>query len=322
MSTRTEILKVLADGDFHSGTAIGESLNITRAAVNKCVQALVARGLEIHRVSGQGYKLATPFTPLSRQRIERDIQTNDIRTLHILDEVDSTSRYLLSLAADNDVHGHVCLAECQTRGRGRRGRQWMTSPYSNVILSLGWTFPGGPGSLAGLSLVVGVALVQALADQGIEGIELKWPNDLLWQGRKLGGVLVDLQGEVNGPSLTILGIGINVRQQDGALEGVDQPWVDISRLTDNIPDRNVFIAAILNRLTPALEKFKHAGFEPFREDWTAHHAYHDQDVTLIQGNKALHGRVRGVDEHGALLLIDSDNNAHVFHSGEVSLRPH
>jgi BirA family biotin operon repressor/biotin-[acetyl-CoA-carboxylase] ligase len=324
MSTRAEILRLLSDGSFHSGTDLGKKLGITRAAVCKNVHQLAQSGLEVHRVTGRGYKLDTPLTLLDRSQLLKWLGRSaaEVRDrLHVLDEVDSTNRYLAEqVAADMDINGTTCVAETQSGGRGRRGRSWVTTPYCNLMLSMAWRFPGGPSLVSGLSLAAGVALLRSLEEYGVSGVGLKWPNDVLWDNRKLAGLLVDIQGEAAGPTLVILGVGINgyISPQDAA--HIDQPWVDLQGITGKTTDRNHLAALVVRHLLGMFHLFADKGFAPFREPWQKRHLFHGRRVRLIQGEREFSGTAEGIDETGGLVIRQA-RNRQVFHSGEVSLRP-
>lgn len=324
MTTRAEILRLLSDGSFHSGTDLGKKLGITRAAVCKNVHQLAQSGLEVHRVTGRGYKLDTPLTLLDRSRLLKfmgDAGSPIRDRLHVLDEVDSTNRYLAEqVAADMNVNGATCVAESQSGGRGRRGRSWVTTPYSNLMLSMAWRFPVGPGLVSGLSLAAGVALLRALEEYGVAGAGLKWPNDVLWDNRKLAGLLVDVQGEATGPTLVILGIGINgyISPQDAAR--IDQPWIDLQGITGETTDRNRLAALVARHLLGMFQMFASKGFAPFRASWQERHLFHGRRVRLLQGEREFTGTAEGIDETGGLIIRHA-RSRQVFHSGEVSLRP-
>lgn len=324
MSTRAEILRLLSDGAFHSGTDLGKKLGITRAAVCKNVHHLAQSGLEVHRVTGRGYKLDMPLTLLDRSRLLKLLGSSaaEIRDrLHVLDEVDSTNRYLAEhVAVDVDINGATCVAEAQLSGRGRRGRSWVTTPYCNLMLSMAWRFPGGPGLVSGLSLAAGVALLRALEEYGVAGVGLKWPNDVLWDNRKLAGLLVDVQGEAAGPTLVILGVGVNghISQHDAA--HIDQPWADLRDITGETTDRNRLAALVIRHLLEMFHLFADEGFAPFHDEWQRRHLFHGRRVRLIQGDREFSGTAEGIDETGGLVIRHAKNRR-VFHSGEVSLRP-
>lgn len=323
MTTRAEVLRLLSDGGFHSGTDLGRRLGITRAAVCKAVKSLTATGLDIHRVTGRGYRLPQPVRPLDRRAILRRLgaQAGALRDrLTLLEETDSTNRYLLERVALTTFAGGVCLAEAQTAGRGRRGRRWVATPYHNLLLSMGWRFASGPGMVAGLSLAAGVAVVRALEDYGVHGMRLKWPNDVLWEEKKLAGLLVDVQGEAAGPSAVVLGVGINgyIGTHDAAR--IDQPWTDLYTITGELADRNRLAALVIAALRAMFRRFAGQGLAAFRDEWQHRHLYHGRRVRLLTGGREIVGTVAGIDDHGALLLRDARGHTRAYPSGETSLR--
>ncbi|MHB8536133.1 MAG: bifunctional biotin--[acetyl-CoA-carboxylase] ligase/biotin operon repressor BirA [Sulfuricaulis sp.] len=323
MTTRAEILRLLSDGAFHSGTDLGKKLGITRAAVCKSIHHLAQSGLDVHRVTGRGYKLDAPLTLFDRARILKHLgAAAEFRErLHILEEVDSTNRYLSEYCATaGDVDGVTCLAEAQSNGRGRRGRSWVATPYGNLMLSMAWRFTGGPGIVSGLSLAAGVAVVRALEDYGVADARLKWPNDVLWDKRKLAGLLADVRGEAAGPTLVILGVGINGYIGDSDAAHIDQPWVDLRQILGETPDRNRLAALVIRQLRRMFQTFAEKGFAPFRDEWRQRHFYHGRRVRLILGDREITGTVEDVDENGGLIVRHA-RGRQVFHSGEISLRP-
>jgi len=325
VSTRTTILRLLSDGKFHSGPEIGHALGLTRAAVNKSVKGLIASGLEIHSVGGRGYRLESPIQPLTGDAIL--VELGDERRywrdrLQILEEVDSTSQYLLrQLAAGTRTEGQTCVAEVQNGGRGRRGRGWVASPYRNILLSLAWGFDAGPPFAAGLSLAAGVAVVRALRDIGVTEAALKWPNDILVRERKLAGLLADVRGEAGGPVQVVLGIGLNVQIEPPEAQAIDQPWIDLRAILGTAVDRNRLVALILRHVRSVLDEFGRRGLPAFRDEWLRYHVYNDRRVRVRQGEQWHEGVIQDIDASGALVLRDTHGALQTFHSGEVSLRP-
>ncbi len=322
MTTRGALLGILSDGNFHSDTDIGRTLGVTRAAVSKAVAALNAAGVDIHRVSGRGYRLTEAFEPLDQKRIVASLGVDAASVCpHVVvkDEVESTNLELLRTPGEV-VCGQVCIAEAQTGGRGRRGRGWVATPYANLMLSMAWRFEGGVAATAGLSLAAGVAAARALRDFGIDTIGLKWPNDLLLEGRKLGGLLVDLRGEATGPCIVVAGIGINVRIAPRDALRIDQPWVDLAAVRGGSVDRNRLAALLIRNLAQMFRSFERAGLVPFREEWSAWHRFERQSVRITGAHIACDGVVEGIDTNGALLVRDDRGELRAFHSGEVSLR--
>lgn len=322
MESRLKLLEILADGRFRSGEALGASLGVSRAAVWKQLRTLKRLGLEIQAVRGRGYRIAYPIEFLHadtlRSRLPASVQAA-IPSLEIFTELDSTNTYLKTRAQEGAPCGAVCLAETQRAGRGRLGRIWVSPFACNLYLSLMWRFAAGPAALAGLSLVAGVALVQALKNFMPQGLGLKWPNDVQWQGRKLAGVLIEIAGESAGPSHAVIGIGINVRMPDAAAQEIGQPWTDLARSLGETPSRNTLAAAVLESQIESLRIFEREGLAPFQEAWREHDVMAGKSVQLHLPTGVIHGKAQGIDDSGALMLLVGDELRR-FASGEISLR--
>ena len=313
------ILAVLADGQFHSGEVLAHSLGVTRAAVWKKVRALEALGLEVFRIPGKGYRLADPLQLLDAEAIRAALapMTRDrLAGLTLLDVVDSTNTWL----AGHPGEPALCLAEFQSAGRGRRGRGWVSPFGANLYLSLAWRFDEWPPGFTALGMVSAIAAARALEALGVEGVRIKWPNDLVARDRKLGGVLVDIQGEPPGATRTVIGVGLNVRMPAMAAGRIDQPWMDLATLTGGkTPDRNALAAALVESLFAALDRFSVAGFAAFQPDWQRLDLVSGRAVALQAHDRTVTGVADGVDEHGALLLR-TPHGIERFVSGDVSLR--
>ena len=313
------ILAVLADGQFHSGETLAHSLGVTRAAVWKKVHALEALGLEVFRIPGKGYRLSDPLQLLDPEAIRGALapMTRDRLTgLTVLDVVDSTNTWL----AEHPGEPAVCLAEFQSAGRGRRGRGWVSPFGANLYLSLAWRFDEWPPGFTALGMVTAIAAVRALESLGVQGVSIKWPNDLLAKDRKLGGVLVDLQGEPPGATRVVIGLGLNVRMPAAAAGKIDQPWMDLATLAGNkAPDRSRLAAALIESLFAALDRFTAVGFSAFEQDWQRLDLVSGRAVALHSHDRTVTGVAAGVDEHGALLLR-TPHGLERFVSGDVSLR--
>ena len=340
MTTRHALLRLLSDGQLHSGTDMGKSLGISRAAVCKAAKSLGDSGFAIQRVPGRGYRLELAWVPLQRERILHELQCrvaagapeiapaspvipSSMATdtvIEILDETDSTNSHLLRLSPES-IAGRVCLAECQIAGRGRRGRHWIATPWRNIMLSMAWRFDNGAAALAGLSLAAGVAVLRALRDYGVDGVGLKWPNDLWWQERKLAGLLVDIRGEASGPCVAVLGLGLNVHLSAADGADIDQPWIDLHDILGDTVDRNRLAALLIHHVRHMFQVFELTGLATFRSEWEANDCLAHKQVRLLQADTMTLGTVRGIDEIGALLIDDDKGELQRFYSGEISLRP-
>jgi BirA family biotin operon repressor/biotin-[acetyl-CoA-carboxylase] ligase len=323
MNTVNSVLRILSDGRFHSGSALGETLSVSRAAVWKAVQKLQQEWqVKINAVPGRGYQLAASLTLLDKNTILAAIapQTKSrLQEIQVLWSVDSTNRYISNQASNGVVPGLAVLAEHQSAGRGRRGRHWVSPFGRNLYLSLLWEFELDAAQLSGLSLAIAVAITRALTKLEINDVMLKWPNDLLWHERKLCGVLLEMKGEACGPWQVVIGIGLNVNMDSITTEEIGQPWVDLKSILGRNLDRNQLAALILSELLQAMEQFQQSGLSPFIAEWRARDVCRDQLVELHFPDRVQQGIARGIDNTGALLM-ESDGVVKSYHAGEVSLR--
>ena len=316
-----EVLRLLEDGAFHSGEVIGRALDITRGSVSNALADVDDLGLNVLKVHGRGYRLVTPVQWLSREAIGRHLgNKKQAFALEVVDETGSTNTDLIEAAARGAPSGTVRVAEFQTRGRGRRGRDWHSGLGGALTFSLLWRFEQGAGFLSGLSLTVGVALARVMHRRGATDVMLKWPNDLLWRHLKLAGILIELSGDVMGPTAAVIGIGLNLRLPESVKSRIDQPVVDLAKIGIDA-DRNQLLAEILAELGAVLDVFSTEGFAPFRDEWNGAHAYQDKMVRLKMPDRIeFEGRVEGAAEDGAL-TISTRSGPRKFYGGELSLRP-
>jgi BirA family transcriptional regulator, biotin operon repressor / biotin---[acetyl-CoA-carboxylase] ligase len=266
------------------------------------------------------YKSA--LIPLSGRLIKAAMGRDSLQWLSRLEiyaELDSTNRYLLVQARKDVSRGRVCLAEAQSAGRGRHGRLWISPPSGNIYLSLLWYFSVPSQFLGGLSLVVGVAVCRALEEQKIGGIGLKWPNDLLWEQRKLGGILVELVPKERGTGV-VIGVGINVAMPPFYKEQVDQPCVDLLEVMPAQPlRRNQLVGRLIHHLLLIMGDFESQGLDCCLHDWRRWDACYLREVYLYRGDAVVIGTACGVDEKGCLLLREREGISS-YSSGEVRLR--
>ena len=313
------ILEVLADGHFHSGETLAKGLGVTRAAVWKKVQALEKLGLSVFRVPGKGYRLADPLQLLDADSIAAGLSPGCRATLKgitILDTVDSTNSWVGARASDPEV----CFAEFQSAGRGRRGRSWVSPFGANLYLSLSWRFDEWPAGFTALGMVTAIAAVRAMDSLGIGSVRIKWPNDLVAADRKLGGVLIDVQGEPPRATRAVIGLGLNVRMPARSAEQIDQPWMDLATLAEGAPpERNALAAALVESLVQAMQDFAERGFAAFTADWQELDLVFGRTVALHSHDQTVTGVAAGVDGEGALLL-KTPQGVKRFVSGDISLR--
>lgn len=313
----TQLITLLSDGDFHSGEALGAKLGISRAAVWKRMESLVVAGVEIERVRGKGYRVPGGLQLLN----EKKLAASAALPVEVLLTTGSTNAEALTRLQAGKSAPFALLAEHQSAGRGRRGRSWSSPFASSVYLSVAWRFAVGAPRLEGLSLVVGVVIAEALAAAGLgDRVTLKWPNDILIGGRKIGGVLIELSGNLEDACTAVVGIGVNGRLSEVSSAAIDQPWTDFYQAAGQSMDRTAFAADLLQRLVVALSDFSATGFGAWRERWLAFDALAGQRVTLNTVASNTVGIAEGVDHSGALLLR-VNGELQPFHGGEASLRP-
>lgn len=320
--TALRALRLLADGRFHSGTAIARELGRSRAAVCDALQGARLSGIEVHSVPGRGYRLPHPVDFLDARRINSLLAAGGHRSrLTVLEETDSTSTQLAAQAAKGAPPGTAIAAEWQHAGRGRRGRAWLASIGGSLTFSVLWRFDRGPGHLTGLSLAVAAGVAQALEAAGCEGVGLKWPNDLVSRWHKLGGILVETTGEMHGPTAAVVGIGLNYRVPESLAGQVGQPITDLAACATPLAPRNELLAGLLAGLEDTFRLFERQGFAPFRDAWRARHAYAGERVTVQEGERAPRtGTVLDVAEDGALIVSFGATTQRLT-SAEISLRP-
>jgi BirA family biotin operon repressor/biotin-[acetyl-CoA-carboxylase] ligase len=323
MDSHYQLLHHLADGRFHSGEHLASAFGVSRAAIWKKLRRLEQfPGVQVDAVRGRGYRLASPMELLDPARLMAHLgdAARPLSAVDVLVEVDSTNAHLLKLAAPEPGRGRACVAEYQHAGRGRRGRHWVSGFGRNVALSLAWSFDLPMAALSGISLAAGVAVADALRAGGVAGHGLKWPNDVLLDGRKLAGVLVEAGGEANGPTRVVIGVGVNLLLDAASAEAIDQPWTDLRAQLGPIPPRNLLAGLLLSHLVRACQRYGEQGLDPFLDAWRRHDVHLGRQVELRLGEQVVTGRYVGLSPDGGLKLETADGQRS-FSGGEISLRP-
>ncbi len=321
-----KVLDVLSDGKFHSGESIAKTFDISRASIWNAIKKAEQFGVEIYSVRGRGYKLIQPIMLLKKPAIEQVMgEVHHWFNLEIFDVMDSTNSYLLEKASSGHPHASVAVTQIQTKGRGRRGRSWQSALGESLTFSLLWRFNGGAATLSGLSLAVGVAIIRSLHRLGMLNAQLKWPNDVLIQDdtqyKKLAGVLIELQGDMEGQSTAVIGIGINLKLSKKSFNQIDQPATDIKSISKEDIDPNLLLGQILKDLADVLGQFNTYKFASLKEEWMSYHVYQHQIVTLSVGDgRSVTGLAQGVNDDGALLVEKPSHEIEIFSSGEITLR--
>ena len=322
MSLRGSLLQLLADGRFYSGAWLGRTLGVSRNTIWKHIHFLQRHQVDIHAVRGRGYRLAKPVELLSSHAIRQYMDSatrSKLGQLDILMEIDSTNRYLMARAAQGAEVGDACLAEYQSEGRGRLGREWISPFAANIYLSLLWRFPGGAEGIAGLGLAIGVTILRSVQAMGADNVYVKWPNDLVCKEHKLSGILLELRTDRLGACHVVIGIGLNIRMPYHDSLTIDQPWIDLEQVLSRPVSRNQVAAILLQQLLKDLEEFQSSGLASFIDEWRQNDVLNGRSVTVTTADRTIIGIARGIDDYGALRL-EYDGKISRFLTGDVSVR--
>lgn len=302
------VLIGLADGAWQSGESLAQAAGISRAAIHKRIQKLRDAGWPIEAEAGHGYRLPGGWDRLDAEPLQS--RAPQAWQVTVLDETSGTNAWL---AEQSYAGPHLVLAEQQTAGRGRRGRSWHSPPGLNLYASVDWQFDCASSQLGPLGLVVALSLAAAIDRPGVG---IKWPNDLVVDGQKLAGILIEASGELAGPVRAIIGMGCNVWMREGPR--LDQPWTSLARLGWR-GCRTDLATALMQQLDGDLRRFSEQGFAPFLPRYQALDVLDGASVRVEQAGRIRMGRARGVDL-GGRLQCEIDGQLVALASGEVSVR--
>lgn len=306
-----KLIEILADGNFHSGEELASDFGITRAGINKYIKVLREWGIELSSIQGKGYSLKIPMDLFNKSKIDQYYQADS--RVEILPIIDSTNQYMLDKIPDLKS-GDCCIAEFQSKARGRRGRQWFSPFGTNLYFSMYWRLEQGIAAAMGLSLVVGIVVTQALRELSGQDIKVKWPNDLYLNDQKLAGILVELAGKTGDCAHVVIGIGVNLNMTNPDPNIVNQKWANLGNI-----NRNLLVAKIAKTLRENLEKFEKNGLAFFIDDWNHLDNFIHRPVKLLIGDDVIRGVAKGINDQGALLL-EQNGKIQAYVGGEISLR--
>lgn len=311
-----EISSILSDGLYHDGETIGKKLDITRAGVWKAIKKLENYDVKINSIKGKGYSISEPLFLLNETEIQNGIANKKIQ-IDIFENIDSTNYYLKNFIGTYSPQ--ICIAEHQTKGKGRLNRSWHSPFGKNIYLSLLFPFQKDLSNLIGLSIVVGLAIIKALKYLGLDKeLSLKWPNDIIFNSKKLAGTLIEVFSEANGLSYAIIGIGINVNMTQDKKQ-ITQPWISLKQILNQNLNRNKLCISLINSLLIYLNKFDEKGLACFLTEWNSRDCLINQKVKLINANKTTTGIARGINELGNLMLEIEKGNIKPFSAGDTSI---
>ncbi len=314
--TLVKTVSILNDGQYHDGTTIGNILGISRNAVWKTIKKLESYGIKVNSHKGKGYALPEPLILLDQQSIQKNLQHEGLM-LEVFETIKSTNSYLKTSNHDETIK--ICLTEQQTQGKGRFNRDWHSPFGQNIYLSCLYPFKKDISELGGLSLAISLAILKSIqAEQQDSNILLKWPNDIVYNQKKIAGNLIEVSAEVHGMCYAIIGIGINVNMlQDN--ENIPQPWTSLRQICDHYIDRNILATNLINTLLKYLDKFATYGLEPFLSEWNQHNQLLGKKISLKHGNAETQGTVIGINNFGHLLLQLADDSVKAFSAGDTTI---
>jgi len=322
------ILDLLTCSEYVSGEDLGESLSISRAGVWKYIKKIEQLGINVESIKGKGYRLGHHLSLLKVEKMDLLLEPlikKNITSLEVFPVITSTNSFLLD---QKNIKGKLCLAEMQTSGRGRRGRQWISPFARNIYLSIGWRFESGIAAVQGLSLAVGVAIVDALKKYHLDDVYLKWPNDVVVKSsnysgyKKLAGILIELRGDLSGDCELIIGVGLNYDMEID--QSIDQPWIDLRQMMKGsslgLPTRNELAAGMVNEIVALLTDYETQTFSSYRERWEMLNVHHQQAISITLGDKLIDGIFCALNDEGALILRKTSGETMIFNGGEISIR--
>ncbi|MBY0502142.1 MAG: biotin--[acetyl-CoA-carboxylase] ligase [Alphaproteobacteria bacterium] len=316
LSTILKVVDILSDCKIHTGTHIATTLGISRTAVWKVIQRLKNYNIDVYS-HHKGYQIQFPLVLLDKKRIEDLVNDSRIK-VEIIESLPSTNDYLRNKTPFENLH--FCLAEHQSKGRGRLGRSW-SSPFGhNIYCSFSYSFNKDISELSGLSLIVGILVVRALESlfPTLKPL-LKWPNDIYLNDKKMGGILIDIISEAHGNSKAVIGMGMNVNMKDVDLNEVDQPWTSLEDILNAKTDRNIVVVQIIRSILQGLDVFLEAGMEPILSAWSWYDLLEGKQISINTSGEITTGTSRGITKQGYLLLELSSGEVKAFSCGDTSL---
>jgi BirA family biotin operon repressor/biotin-[acetyl-CoA-carboxylase] ligase len=319
-----KLIKILNDGEFHSGGSLGKQLKISRNAIWKHINQLIKYNIAIESAQSKGYCLKQPLILLDKKIIKKQLTYSGSLApdkIDIVGSIPSTNDYLKNNPAVNNTQPiYICLAEHQSAGKGRSGRSWHSPFGANIYLSCSWRITKDVSKLSGLTLVIALAIVNALASYGLhEPINLKWPNDILWQDKKLGGTLTEINAESHGSTQVIIGIGLNINMPLSADDKINRPWASLDSISPHYHDRNKIAAVLISHLLENLELFDEHGLSYFTDQWQRYDYLFGKNVTLNIGKENITGQAAGINQQGHLKIQHPDGSITTHSAGEASL---
>lgn len=311
------LVTLLNGGHYHDGTTLGDKLKITRSAVWKSIKKLETYGVKLTSIKGKGYALLEPLLLLNPKIIKQGIACKNI-DINIFETIDSTNEYQKLFIGHKNIK--ICMAEQQTHGKGRLNRKWHSPFAQNIYLSCSYPFQKDISELAGLSLVVSLAVVKTLACYGLpKALLIKWPNDIIYDHKKLAGILIEIQAESHGACHAIMGIGINVNMLHAENHFIAQTWTSLRKIMATYIDRNQLCILLIDNLITYLKLFEKQRLSSFIDEWNTIDFLKHKKISLKHGHKKIYGKAMGIDSLGHLILQTVDGSSQSFSSGDTTI---
>jgi BirA family transcriptional regulator, biotin operon repressor / biotin---[acetyl-CoA-carboxylase] ligase len=306
MTALHQLITILNDQRFHSGTALGVQLNTCRSNIWKMINTLKQKGLDIQAVPKKGYRLSTPIELLSHHTITSQLDAHGqlyADHMHIFPIIDSTNTFALEKLRKGHREPMICFAEEQSAGRGRRGNHWVSPFGQNIYCTMVDFLAPNSMDFSSISLCISIAIADCLRHYTNDGaIQIKWPNDILCHGKKISGILIESITEANDQIPVVIGMGINLNMQTNGTQSIDQTWADLKHHSTQPISRNTFAAQLINHVSKSIVTYKTQGFAAFHPSWQAYDALKDQSIALQQGTDTITGIARGISNKGELII--------------------
>jgi len=315
-SNLVALVAALNDNVYHDGNSLGDALGMTRSAVWKAIQKLTSYDVDIQSDKRKGYLMTSPLILLDEAKLSAGLPAQT--ELTIFETISSTNDYLKTKSNINNPQ--MCLAEQQTQGRGRLNREWVSPFGKNIYFSFRYPIAKDISELAGLSLIVSLAVLHTLKCAGIDkNLYVKWPNDIIYENKKLSGALIDVQAESHGLCHAVIGIGVNINMLTDEARRIQQPWTSMQAILGTYIDRNLIASQLMSHLLKYLQRFIENGFEDFISEWEAADCLQGRVITLKNFDNSITGKVIGINKQGHLQLLLDSGETRTFSSGEATI---
>ena len=316
------LLKQMPIAEWIMAADLAQRTSLDQRTLDYHVDALIKDGVAIGCCKRRGYYLFEAVDFIDQGELINMLKASPLLRsgrLEVLDEVDSTNTRLLSWPELSGVHGRACVTEFQTAGRGRHGKRWHGARYRNVMLSLAWQWSRSSDLATGLSLSIGLAAARVLSQWAGPGLQLKWPNDIMFSGGKLAGILVDVIPRGDEPLRVVVGIGVNICNSLDLEQVVDQRVINLQDIAIRSMSRTQLTGELILAMALALDRFEKSGFAPDQVAWNQCDGFRGRTVLASIGGQVFEGEGYGVDSEGCYRIIDTSGNEQAVSTGEVKL---